>query len=70
MDNLFNYFTRVNFTENDLRDILEIIRSKYHFTQISSYKVIETGYEDFNVFDKDQINKYYKIYEIVKENCD
>ena len=24
----------------------------------------------YNVFDKDKINEYYKIYEIVKENCD
>ena len=24
----------------------------------------------YNVFDKDKINEYYKIYEIIKENCD
>ena len=24
----------------------------------------------YNVFDKEKINKYYEIYEIVKENCD
>ena len=24
----------------------------------------------YNVFDKDKINEYYKIYEMVKENCD
>ena len=24
----------------------------------------------YNVFDKDKINEYYKIYEIVKNNCD
>lgn len=50
MNNLFDYFTRVKFDENELKDILDIIISDYQFAGVKSYKVIETGYEDFNVY--------------------
>ena len=58
MNNLFDYFTRVNFDEKALRGILEIIVSDYQFAMIKSYKVIETGYEDFNVYLETLNNKY------------
>ena len=63
MDNLFNYFTRVNFNESDLGNILETICNDYKFTNIKEYKVIETGYEDFNVYletsDKKLVVKFF-----------
>lgn len=58
MDNLFNYFTRVDFVESDLKSILETICRDYKFGNVKEYKVIETGYEDFNVFLKTEDNKY------------
>ena len=58
MNNLFDYFTRVNFGEGDLKNILDIIVSDYKFAEIKSYKVIETGYEDFNVYLETLNNKY------------
>lgn len=58
MNNLFDYFTRVKFNEVDLNDILNIIISDYKFAEIKSYKVIETGYEDFNVYLETLNNKY------------
>ena len=58
MNNLFDYFTRVKFDKKDLNDILNIIISDYKFAQIKSYKVIETGYEDFNVYLETLNNKY------------
>ena len=58
MNNLFDYFTRVKFEEKDLYDILEMITINYHFAKIKSYKVIETGYEDFNVYLETLNNKY------------
>ena len=58
MNNLFDYFTRVKFNEKDLNDILNIIISDYKFAEIKSYKVIETGYEDFNVYLETLNNKY------------
>lgn len=58
MDNLFNYFTRVNFNEDDLENILENICKDYNFKDIKEYKVIETGYEDFNVYLETTNNKY------------
>jgi len=63
MDNLFNYFTRVNFNEDDLKSILEKIVIDYSLGDIKDYKVIETGYEDFNVyletFDKKYVVKFF-----------
>ena len=56
--NLFDYFTRVKFDEPDLENILKKIISKYKFAPIKSYHVIETGYEDFNVFLETLNNKY------------
>lgn len=58
MNNLFDYFTRVKFNEVDLNDILNIIISDYKFAEIKTYKVIETGYEDFNVYLETLNNKY------------
>jgi len=58
MDNLFNYFTRVNFNESDLQHILEQIVIDYKFANIKEYKVIETGYEDFNVYLETFDSKY------------
>ena len=58
MNNLFDYFTRVKFNEKDLNDILNIIISDYKFAEIKTYKVIETGYEDFNVYLETLNNKY------------
>ena len=58
MNNLFDYFTRVKFEEKDLYDFLEMITINYHFAKIKSYKVIETGYEDFNVYLETLNNKY------------
>ena len=58
MDNIFNYFTRVNFNESDLQHILEQIVIDYKFASIKEYKVIETGYEDFNVYLETIDNKY------------
>ena len=58
MNNIFDYFTRVEFEEKELKDILEIIVSDYKFAQVKSYKVIETGYEDFNVYLETLNNKY------------
>lgn len=58
MNNLFDYFTRVKFDEKDLRSVLETLVSDYQFAEIKSYKVIETGYEDFNVYLETLNNKY------------
>ena len=58
MNNIFDYFTRVEFEKKELKDILEIIVSDYKFAQVKSYKVIETGYEDFNVYLETLNNKY------------
>ena len=58
MNNLFDYFTRVKFDEKGLNDILNIIVSDYQFAPVKSYKVIETGYEDFNVYLETLNNKY------------
>lgn len=57
-NNLFDYFSRVNFNEVDLKDILNQIISNYNFKTMESYSVIETGYEDFNVFVETLNNKY------------
>lgn len=58
MNNLFDYFTRVKFNESDLGNILEKIVSDYKFASIKTYHVIETGYEDFNVYLETLNNKY------------
>ena len=58
MNNLFDYFTRVKFEEKDLNDILNIIIHDYKFAPVKSYEVIETGYEDFNVYLETQEKKY------------
>ena len=58
MNNLFDYFTRVKFDEKDLKSILDIIISDYQFAPLKSYKVIETGYEDFNVYLETLNSKY------------
>ena len=58
MSDLFDYFTRVKFEEKDLKNILDIIVSLYHFAKVKSYHVIETGYEDFNVYMETLNNKY------------
>ena len=58
MNDLFDYFTRVKFDEKDLKDILNIIITDYQFAGIKSYRVIETGYEDFNVYLETLNNKY------------
>ena len=58
MNNLFDYFTRVKFEEKDLNDILNIIIQDYKFAPVKSYEVIETGYEDFNVYLETQEKKY------------
>ena len=55
---LFDYFTRVNFNEEDLADILKAIIKEYHFASLKDYHVIETGYEDFNVHLKTLNNDY------------
>lgn len=55
---LFDYFTRVNFNEEDLSDILKEIIKEYHFASLKDYNVIETGYEDFNVHLKTLNNDY------------
>ena len=58
MTNLFDYFTRVKFNESDLETILEQIVFDYGFASIKNYQVIETGYEDFNVYLETLNNKY------------
>ena len=58
MNNLFDYFTRVKFNEEELKNILERIISDYKFASIKTYHVIETGYEDFNVYLETLNNKY------------
>lgn len=58
MENLFNYFTRVDFEEEDLGLILKEICNRYGFCEIKNYKVIETGYEDFNVYLETTDDKY------------
>ena len=58
MNNLFDYFTRVKFDEKDLESVLETIVSDYKFAPIKTYHVIETGYEDFNVYLETLNNKY------------
>ena len=58
MSNLFDYFTRVKFNEEELKNILEIIISDYKFASIKTFHVIETGYEDFNVYLETLNNKY------------
>lgn len=58
MENLFDYFTRVKFEDKDLKKILEEIISEYKFGSIQDYKVIETGYEDFNVYLQTRDHKF------------
>lgn len=58
MNDLFDYFSRVKFGEKDLKNILDKIVSYYHFAKVKSYHVIETGYEDFNVYMETLNNKY------------
>ena len=58
MNNLFDYFTRVKFKYDDLKSILDKIVENYHFTEVKSYYVIETGYEDFNVYMETLNSKY------------
>ena len=58
MDNIFNYYTRVNFEKEDLEFILQNIISKYNLANMKEYHVIETGYEDFNVYLETIYNKY------------
>ena len=68
MDNIFNYYSRVNFDKNDLVDILQDIVKKYHFTKMKYYKIIETGYEDFNVYLETISNKYVvKIFQTLEQ---
>ena len=55
---IFNYFTRVKFKAKDLKNVLEIIAKDYDFTDVKDYHVIETGYEDFNVYMETLDNKY------------
>ena len=55
---LFDYFTRVKFNEEDLSGILKEIIKEYHFASLKDYHVIETGYEDFNVHLKTLNNDY------------
>lgn len=57
-NNLFNYFTRVDFEQSDLENILKQIQTNYSFANIKDYHVIETGYEDFNVYLETLNNKY------------
>ena len=40
--NIFDYFTRVNFKENDLEDILKIISKLYKFSSNSQEKFTNT----------------------------
>lgn len=58
MNNLFDYFTRVKFRQEDLKNVLDKIVEIYHFTEVKSYYVIETGYEDFNVYMETLNSKY------------
>ena len=58
MENIFNYFTRVKFREEDLVKILNQIIEMYHFSSLKKYHIIETGYEDFNVYLETSHKKY------------
>lgn len=68
-NNLFNYFTRVDFEKGDLEEILQQIRNKYCLAKIKDYRVIETGYEDFNVY-VETLNKKYVIKFFSNERTD
>ena len=48
-DNIFNYFTRVNFKKSDLLLICQKICTDYELGDLIKFNIIETGYEDFNV---------------------
>ena len=58
MENIFNYFTRVKFREEDLPKILNQVIEMYHFSSLKNYHIIETGYEDFNVYLETSHKKY------------
>lgn len=58
MSNLFDYFTRVKFEEADLGAILKKIALSYRLGAVKEYHVIETGYEDFNVYLKTTKKEY------------
>ena len=55
---LFDYFTRVKFNEEEIIDVLKEVIKEYHFASLKDYHVIETGYEDFNVHLKTLNNDY------------
>lgn len=50
MEDLFDYYSRVDFTKDETTDVLNKIIDNYNFAKLKSYHVIETGYEDFNVY--------------------
>lgn len=68
-DNLFNYFTRVDFEQSDLEQIVRQIQIKYALANVKNYHVIETGYEDFNVY-LETLNKKYVIKFFSNERTD
>ena len=55
---LFDYFSRVNLTKEDLPNICKQICKDYCLGDFVSYKLIETGYEDFNVVVRTNKHKY------------
>lgn len=58
MNDIFDYYSRVNFKEDETETILNKICIDYNLGALIDFKVIETGYEDFNVFIKTNKNKY------------
>ena len=58
MENIFDYYTRVKFREKDLKNILIQIIKMYQFSSLNDYHIIETGYEDFNVYVETSHKKY------------
>jgi len=57
-ENIFNYFTRVNFKKSDLLLICQKICTDYELGDLINFNIIETGYEDFNVKIKTNKNNY------------
>ena len=48
MEDIFNYYSRVNFSENEIEKVLNKIMEEYNFHPVKSYKIIETGYVELD----------------------